>query len=163
LIVTANIDILDPTKVPTMTKETEAKPIGQPIVGNGMYTINNGANRISDCPLANETMRAGLQVSNSVFTLDESLNILGGLERDFNCASMCKRSPLYSFSEVSRGPPPESCRRAITKKVSRIANCFFWSSLVFSILTALGFIVALIITFSKRGELDEPLLQPPVT
>lgn len=106
-VVAANVDILNPTKAPVVKGEKDAKStIGEPVFGNGLYTIKNGAEKISDCPLANETMSTALSASFSVFSLDESLEMLGALERDFNCASMCKRSPLFSFSEVSRGPPP---------------------------------------------------------
>lgn len=67
----AQVDILNPTRVPKIAEESEkAKPIGEVVVGNGLHTIKNGANRISDCPIANETLRAALDTSSAVFGLD---------------------------------------------------------------------------------------------
>ncbi|TNV77642.1 hypothetical protein FGO68_gene15882 [Halteria grandinella] len=158
-IVTANIDILNPTKVPKPVKNQTVKELGEPVIQNGLYTIKNGAERISDCPYANETLSTLLDTSFSVFSLDETLNLLKGIENDFSCASMCKRSPLFAFSEVSKGPPQQACRRSVTNKVASIANCFFWTNLVFAVITLIGFVLATMIAFDKRGELDEPLLQ----
>ena len=159
-ISTANIDILNPTKVTTTVKEgikNETKPIVKE-VRNGMYTITNGAKRISDCPMANSTLDALLSSSFSVFTLDETLALLGGVERDFNCASMCKRSPLFVFSDVSQGPPQMSCRRSVTKKVGRMSQVLFWGSLIFALISIVGFIVSLLITLDENNALQEPLL-----
>ncbi len=39
-ISTANVDILNPTRV---ADETKKKSIGAPVVGHGIYTIKNGA------------------------------------------------------------------------------------------------------------------------
>jgi hypothetical protein len=55
LIAAAGIDILDPRKV-SGEGEANNKTIGQPDQRNGLYTIKNGANRISDCPMANTTL-----------------------------------------------------------------------------------------------------------
>jgi len=90
--------------------------------------------------------------------LDEALQILGGLERDFNCASLCKRSPLFAFSDVSVGPPRMSCMRAVVKKVARMAQFLFWGSSIFALVSLIGLVFTLMITFDKRGELNEPLL-----
>lgn len=158
-ISTASVDILNPTKVPEEKTAARVKPIGEPIIGNGLHTIKNGANRISDCAMANETIRSALEASSSSFSYEEVLDILGGLETDFNCASLCKRSPLYAFSKVNRGPPPQTCRRSFNAKMSHFSTVFFWSSVVFGFITFVGFILATMITFDKRGELDEPLLQ----
>lgn len=55
LIAAAGIDILDPRKV-SGVGEAANKTIGEPVQRNGLYTIKNGANRISDCPMANATL-----------------------------------------------------------------------------------------------------------
>lgn len=108
--------------------------------------------------MANETMKTALTVSNSVFGLDQTLDILGGMERDFECASFCKRSPLYVFSEVGRGPPPQTCRRSVTSRVTYLSKCFFWANVIFALITLSGLVLALMITFDKRSDLVEPLL-----
>lgn len=52
-ISTASVDILNPTRV---ADQSTNKSIGTPVIGHGMHTIKNGAQRLTDCPSANETL-----------------------------------------------------------------------------------------------------------
>ncbi len=157
-ISTANVDILNPTRVAEKAKN---KSLGAPIVGHGLHTIKNGARRLTDCPSANETLMMALNTAGagSDLSLEQIVNILGGIERDFNCASLCKRSNIFAFSEVSRGPPLQTCRRSVTTKTAHLSKIFFWHSLIFAIITFFGFVLAMMISLEKRNEMDEPLLQ----
>jgi len=155
-ISTANVDILNPTKV---ADKSTNKSIGSPVTGHGLHTIKNGARRLTDCPTANETLMTALGAAGADLSVEQVVEILGGIERDFNCASLCKRSNIFAFSEVSRGPPPQTCRRSVTTKTAHLSKVFFWTSLIFAIITFLGFVLAIMISFEKRNEMDEPLLQ----
>ena len=151
----ANVDILNPTKVIVGGAN---QSIGMPVVGGGIHTIKGGARKLPDCPNANQTLVSALGAASSVLSLTEVVDILGSIEKDFNCASLCKRSNLFAFSDVSRGPPPQTCRRSITGRATHISKVFFMSSLVFGFLALLGFIYAVMLTFQKDRELEEPLL-----
>eukprot|EP00349_Pseudokeronopsis_sp_Brazil_P002323 CAMPEP_0202972094 /NCGR_PEP_ID=MMETSP1396-20130829/33330_1 /ASSEMBLY_ACC=CAM_ASM_000872 /TAXON_ID= /ORGANISM="Pseudokeronopsis sp., Strain Brazil" /LENGTH=87 /DNA_ID=CAMNT_0049702131 /DNA_START=643 /DNA_END=903 /DNA_ORIENTATION=- len=47
---------------------------------------------------------------------------MGALEHDLSCAGMCKSSHLYSFSQVSEGPPPRNCSVAAEDLVDKIST-----------------------------------------
>ena len=151
----ANVDILNPTKV---TVGGANKSIGTPVIGGGIHTIKGGASKLTECPNANKTLMSALGAASSVISLTEVVDILGSIETDFNCASLCKRSNLFAFSDVSRGPPTQTCRRSITTRVSSTSKVFFLSSLVFGLIGLVGFIYAVLLTFQKDRELEEPLL-----
>ena len=130
-------------------------------MGHGLSTIKNGALRLTDCPMANETLLLAMGTAGATtdLSIEQIVDILGSIERDFNCGAMCKRSNLYAFSEVSRGPPPQTCRRGVTARTSHLARVFFWSGLIFGIISFLGLVLSLMITFEKRSELEEPLIR----
>jgi hypothetical protein len=153
--IAANVDILNPTKVTVSSSNTS---IGLPVVRGGIHTIKGGAIKLTDCPNANNTLITALGAASSVLSLTEIVDILGSIETDFNCASLCKRSNIFAFSDVSRGPPPQTCRRSITTLATHISRVFFLSSVVFGVVSLLGFIYAVILTFQKDRELEEPLL-----
>ena len=129
------------------------------VEANGVFTIKGGANRITDCALANETLSAALLTSNSVFSLKEAVSILGGIETDFSCASLCSHSPFYTFSSVGRGPPPTSCRKSVASFMTHLSGVFLWSSLLFGLITLTGLVFSVMITLEKRRDVEEPLLQ----
>ena len=153
--VAANVDILNPTKV---TVGGANKSIGAPVVEGGIHTIKGGASKLTDCPNANKTLTTALGAASSVISLTEVVDILGSIEKDFNCASLCKRSNLFAFSDVSRGPPTQTCRRSLTARESSTSKVYFMSSLVFGLVGLVGLIYAGILTFQKDHELEEPLL-----
>jgi hypothetical protein len=46
----------------------------------------------------------------------------------------------------------------VTAKSAHLSRVFFWSGLIFSVITFLGLLLSLMIVFEKRSEMDEPLL-----
>lgn len=96
--------------------------------------------------------------NNSGYTLQQGLNILGAVEKDFECAGYCKLSPFYSFSTVSNGPPFQNCTVGINKVMEKSARITLWSGITFGIVGIIGFILTMYYIFQRKGDLEEPLL-----
>jgi len=83
---------------------------------------------------------------------------LGAVETDFGCGGMCQVSNLYSFSEVSRGPPTQNCSIALTEFITEVSSTtkgWFWtfSSIIFLCGAYLSFFWS-----KKHNKLESPLL-----
>jgi len=86
------------------------------------------------------------------------LNALKAVEHDFECAGMCFSSKFYSFSDVGEGVPEQTCVEGINHVMTHAARICLWSGLVFGLITLIGFIVSVSLSFQKRSDLEEPLL-----
>lgn len=87
-----------------------------------------------------------------------AFNILGAVETDFNCAGFCRTSKYFTFSNVTRGPPTQSCTVAINEWMSSavtLASVFFW---IFFVLTLAAFVLTIVLTRKPISELESPLL-----
>jgi hypothetical protein len=71
---------------------------------------------------------------------------------------MCYASKFYTFSDVSMGPPPQTCVEGIQKVMDKAARITKWSGIVFFIFTLIGFILTMTLVFRKKGDNEEPLL-----
>jgi len=83
---------------------------------------------------------------------------LGGVEADFGCAGMCASSNLYSFSEVSNGPPTTNCSIGVTTFISEVSSStqkWFWT---FATLTLLCGAYLSFFWSEKHNKLESPLL-----
>jgi len=62
---------------------------------------------------------------------------MGAVEYDFQCAGMCQKSNIYSFSDTSMGPPPQNCSVAVVNFANSVTSkmawyCWFWGISLFA-------------------------------
>jgi len=81
------------------------------------------AHNFQECPISTSTLTSTEKVFHNLTNNTEfGMHAMGALELDFSCAGMCTYSPIYSFSEVSRGPPERSCAIAVEDSVEKVSS-----------------------------------------
>jgi len=91
------------------------------------------------------------------------VNALGAVESDFNCAGMCKNTTLFTFSNVTVGPPTiygefGNCSYALenfANNVAKTAKTWYW--IFFSVLTVAALYLSSL-WWKDHNHLHSPLL-----
>jgi len=66
----------------------------------------NFSTNFQDCPGVNSVLsNDNGKLANATGLANFGLEAMGAVETDFSCAGMCGNSYLYTFSDVTRGPP----------------------------------------------------------
>ncbi|CDW87388.1 UNKNOWN [Stylonychia lemnae] len=105
-----------------------------------MVISNDGAINFQTCPLP--ILRAFEQSLSKYYqdSIDHNIDLLEALEFDFNCASMCKQSRFWTFSNVTQGPPHQNCATSFNRVIEKATHqTIRWS-------TILGLLLIMIIT-----------------
>jgi len=77
-------------------------------------------------------------ISNLTSGFAFGVDIMGGVEKDFDCAGMCTISTYYTFSDIGDGMPTQNCSRALDSFVGKASNV---ASIWFGIFGGLTFII----------------------
>lgn len=99
-------------------------------------------------------------MSGSGSQLSLGIQVLDAVERDFDCAGFCLNSKFYAFSEVSKGPPTQTCVKGINTVMDKAATITLWSGMFFFVATLFGLVLSCIYTCfrvggSKRNNFNE--------
>jgi len=84
--------------------------------------------------------------------------MLNAIETDFNCSSMCDSSKWFSFSDVSRGIPPQNCTIAIERYLDDLASKAAGTYGTFAGITLVFFIYLTWFAYRKKHDIESPLL-----
>lgn len=79
------------------------------------------------------------------------------VEKDFNCAGVCSKSDFYLFTDVNRGIPEESCKRAIGLQLGTYAHPKGWSMIMIGLLGLCGTLFAICVYNARRRKKFMPL------
>jgi len=86
------------------------------------------------------------------------------IENDFNCASMCHTSKYFTFSEISKGEPPNNCSTAVIKYTNDLAFKSFICYWLFGIIILVCILYLIVIFFNKvLAENDNNKVQRDLT
>ncbi|CDW80637.1 tetraspanin family protein [Stylonychia lemnae] len=120
-------------------------------VNNGIVYSATGAHNFPECKGISTTLQLFItaNISNSGDELKLGISVLDGVERDFNCAGFCINSKFFTFSEVSQGPPPQTCVKAINQAMDGLARVTMFSGLVYFVSTLIGVVIAFMLICSR--------------
>ena len=115
-----------------------------------MITSDMGESRLIECAAS------GLprMVDNDLHRYAGFLTII---EEDFQCAGVCNPSKFYLFTDVDRGVPTETCRRAIAEKLGAYMHPKGWAMILTGGMGFVGCLMAFCIFNIRRSKQFMPL------
>ncbi|CDW86527.1 UNKNOWN [Stylonychia lemnae] len=117
-----------------------------------IYPSASGADNFPQCPGANTYIQLFFDqnLKDTGITVGEGLSYLKAIENDFECADACGESQFYTFSKVSKGPPPKNCTTAIKQTLEKVANVTFWSGIGFGVVSFIGLLFTFYLKCRKK-------------
>ena len=86
------------------------------------------------------------------------MNYMNTLERFFDCAGTCSVSVYHSFSDVSLGPPSQSCKDSIVNYITNNFVLITVVGIIISVCMLLGVFASAIVCCCKKKS-DEDTLE----